>query len=215
MARKWFILVLLLVVVSGAALAKVDPYIEPADGDWGSIDKPEAVWSTTAFLTLFSRLDSKTDVDAFRYTFDAPAKSWSLTLSVPVCNDAFKDFYPSVAVIGPGLKQPTVKLPFKLPKDAGAVVFSQKARRNGDRFTQDDPNMGIRVYETTAQRLEIPEKGDYLIVVWESGGKPGAYMLTTGSRHDQFGKRSDLQLERAFRSVETGSWTGRDDCAPE
>lgn len=215
MAGKWFFLVLLLLMVSGTALAKVDPYIEPADGDWGGLDKPEAVWSTTASLTLFSRLDSKTDVDAFRYTFDAPAKSWSLTLSVPVCNDAFQDFYPSVAVIGPGLKQPTARLPFRLPKGAGAVVFGQKARAEGERFTQDDPNMGIRVYETTAQRLAIPQKGDYLVVVWESSGKPGAYMLTTGSRHDQFGKRSERDLELAFRSVETGGWTGRDDCAPE
>jgi hypothetical protein len=214
-ARKWFILVLVLVVVSGAALAKVDPYIEPADGDWGGLDKPEAVWSTTAALSLFSRLDSESDVDAFRYTFDAPAKSWTLTLSVPVCGGAFKDFYPSVALIGPGLKQPTVKLPFKLPKGTGGVVFGQKARKDGERFTQDDPNMGIRVYETTTQRLDIPQKGDYLVVVWDANGKPGAYMLTSGSRHDQFGKRSSLQFKLALRSIETGSWTGRDDCAPE
>jgi hypothetical protein len=213
-ARKWFILVLALAVVSGAALAKVDPYIEPADGDWGGLDKPEAVWSTTAALTMFSHLDSDTDVDAFRYTFDGPAKSWSFTLSVPVCGGAFKDFYPSVVLIGPGLK-PTVKLPFKLPKGTGAVVFGQKARKDGERAIRRELHNFLEVYQTTAQQVDIPQAGDYLLAVWEPSGETGAYMLTTGSRHDQFAKRSWADLSSAFRSMETGSWTGQADCGPE
>ncbi|MBI5668891.1 MAG: hypothetical protein HZC41_12865 [Chloroflexi bacterium] len=215
MKRWWMVMVLAgLFGLAGAALAKVNPYIEPTDSDWGGLDNAEpASWEATAAVGLFGRLAAVGDVDAFAYTFDEPRRDWRVEILVPVCDQHFVEFYPSVALIGPGLDAPEAgSLPFELSDGMGAQVlttpYAEKRAASTSNF------IGLDAYRGAVMTADIPEAGSYTLAVWEPEGHVGAYALSTGDQHDQFGKRPESEIRAAYRALETGSWLGADCDAP-
>lgn len=214
--KRWWIVVALvgIFVLAGAALAKVDPYIEPSDSDWGDpTDAVPAAWEAVAAVGLFGRLAAVGDVDAFAYTFDEPRRDWRVEILVPVCGQHFVEFYPSVALIGPGLNAPEAgALPFELPDSADARVLAMPYAEK--RTASTNNVVGLDAYDGAVMTVDIPQAGRYILAIWEPDGHVGAYALSTGNEHDQFAKRPESELRAAFRALETGSWMGLDCKAP-
>jgi hypothetical protein len=219
MIRKILFVLLILFAISGIALAKVDPYMEALEreGDWGGLDNPAAIWSPTAAAAHVGTLGEYGDVDAFTVEFAEGSQTFQFALSVPVCGEHFKDFFPSAAIIGPGLDTPAEgALPFTLANGDGALIF-QEGKLDADairRIFSNNDVTGEPVYADTLRNVDIPEAGMYTLAIWEPDGNVGAYMLTTGTEHDQFQQRPDAELEAAFDMLFSQEWMGQDCNAP-
>jgi hypothetical protein len=214
MTRKWFLVLIIFILGVSTTRAKTDPYVEPLDQDWGGLDSPASIWSPVAATAQVGRLGEYGDVDAF--TLDIPAQqAFQFKVMVPVCGDHFKDFYPSAAIIGPGLDAPQGALPFDLPDGAGAVMFSDKPEEDAKRLTSPgNPITDAEVYDGTLRSVDIPEAGQYTLAIWEPDGNVGAYMIATGTEGDMFQERPQAELEAAFDLMFSDKWLGQDCSAP-
>ncbi|MBZ0286234.1 MAG: hypothetical protein K8I30_01365 [Anaerolineae bacterium] len=215
MTRKLMFLSIILLMEIATARAKTDPYVEPLDQDWGDLSNPASIWSPIATTAQMGRLGEYGDVDAF--TLDIPAQqAFQFEVMVPVCGDHFKDFYPSAAIIGPGLDAPPDgALPFTLADGDGALIFSDKPVADAKRLMSPDNRLtDAPVYESTLRSVDIPEAGQYTLAIWEPDGNVGAYMMATGTQPDMFQDRPDAELEAAFDLLFSDRWLGQDCSAP-
>lgn len=203
---------LALFAMFSVVLAKIDPYVEDPSAEWGGVESPHSVWSATAAVAHYGHLGSYSDMDALSFEFEEPAQNWPIELAVPICGQHFKDVYPSAALVGPGLDVPAEEtLPFELPEGVGAQVFTSE---HDDSRTGTDNMFAIDAYRPAAFFTNIPEAGIYTLVIWEPEGNIGSYVVGTGSNHDQFGPRSDAELDTAFNDVFSGLWMQQDCNAP-
>jgi hypothetical protein len=218
MLRKLMLFALLALATFSAVFAKVDPYVEDPDEEWGDLADPASIWSWQAFAAQVGRLATDNDVDAFTVNFPEPVEDWEFQMMVPVCGDHFAAFFPSVAVIGPGLETTAdTILPFDLPEGMGALVFSEDTYK--ERYAEKGQRSimtsnivtGEPVYFNTARTVDIPQAGDYIIAIYEPDGNVGAYMFSiAGGEHDLFGERPLQELEAAFDTLFSGEWMGQD-----
>jgi hypothetical protein len=211
--KQKLLLVIVLLLAASAVHAKLEPYIEDSEAEWGSIDAAWEVPSPLAFNGMYGHLESETDVDAFSYTFEEPTPKFSVQVSVPVCGTLFEDFYPSAAVIGAGLETPEdVDLPFELPKGMGALVLTEIARTE-PRSIIGEASYTRQDYFNLWHLVDIPEAGEYTIAVWSPGALEGAYVLVTGSEHpkmDMSDKAREKERIAAYNLIESGEWIGED-----
>jgi hypothetical protein len=162
----------------------------------------------------YARLGVYGDVDAYTLTFEESQTNWPISLQSAHCGDHATYFYPSVAVIGPGLDAPEADaLPFELPEGMGAQVFA----------TTDDPaepHQAIQLefnniyYEPLSFAVDIPAAGSYTLAVWEPNGVIGGYVMTTGSQHDLSSGRTVAEMDVVWAQLSDDSWTGQDCDAP-
>jgi hypothetical protein len=212
-------LIIGLVTLTAVASAKSVPYVEPLDEDWGGVEEPFVASSGAYFANFFGRLNAD-DVDAISLTFDAPVENMRVDLLVPECGDLLSEFYPSLAVVGPGLDAPDsdllAELPFELD-DADelgvALLVAGGPAEDADETRLADVNFYEWMYygENLAVQADIPQAGDYIFVVWDPDGSAGAYALNTGAVHPDGQQFPDAKtLDTLFRQIETGSWIGLD-----
>jgi hypothetical protein len=219
MSRKLILLTLFTFALVGTALAKIDPYVEDPEAEWGDVSEPATVHSWRALAAYVGRLGAEDDVDAFVVSFPEAREDWRFEIMIPVCGQHFKAFFPAIAVIGPGLDVPEDGvLPFDLPDGSGAEIFVEET------YIQQYAEKGIRsimpsnsvIYElptyfTTPRTINIPEAGDYTIAIFEPDGHIGAYMFALiGGDHDMFGDRSREELDASYDALFDGSWMGED-----
>jgi hypothetical protein len=212
---KIFVVVVVVIAAAfGVANAKFFPYVEPIDTDWGGLDEPQTISNAGMFAGVYGRLDAADDIDALSFEFEQPVNNWLIRPIVPVCGDYFEDFYPSVAVIGPGLDAPDsdLELPFELPEDMGAAVFmGSDEERPVIRSTEDNDGYIMEGYASTEYELDIPESGNYLVVVWDTAGGEGAYVLATGATHpSELNEEQIEQMEAGFELIQSGEWMGQE-----
>ena len=104
-----------------------------------------------------------------------------IQLGVPVV-DRLSDYRPSVALVAPGLPEPTEALPFDLPEGTGIQVFDTQAvdapGEFYEPFTQTDS--WVWVEET----VELPETGQAWLVAWDPGNQTGKLWVATGTVED-------------------------------
>jgi hypothetical protein len=210
--------------VSAVAQAKMLSYIEPLDGDWGEQDDPFVVEQGQFNSGFFGRLTNDEDIDALALMIDAPLaeETISFVITVPECGDRFVDFYPAMALIGPGLEVPDDEtleaLPFDLPEDMGVVLMidetrpdpEQEVRLTGEAYTGQVYGDHVMV------EIEIADEGEYTLAVWEPDGYVGAYALYTTANHPDRAELfpSEAQMRADNRLIETGEWMGWDCAAP-
>ena len=215
MTRKLIFLCIILLMGISTALAKTDPYVESPDQDWGDLSNPASIWSPVAATAQVGRLGEYGDVDAFTLDFTAEKQAFQFEVMVPVCGEHFKNFYPNVAIIGPGLDTPTESLPFVLADGDGAVVFDTKPDAGAERLVSpNNPLNDLPIYEGTLRSVEVPEAGQYMLAIWEPNGNVGAYMIATGTEHDMFQNRPRAELDAAFDLMFSDKWLGQDCNAP-
>jgi len=217
MTPKIFLLLCLIVAAYSVATAKSNPYIEDPLAEWGDVTAPASIPIWDAASAQVGRLGEYGDVDAFTVDFPNPTDAWELELIVPVCGDHFKDFFPSVALIGPGLAVPeSGVLPFDLPEGMGAQVYADDAFKTDYLETRKRDTIssnyvtGEPAYRDTRQLVTIPQAGQYIVAVFETEGHVGAFMLSTGSNHDVFADRPDAEIEAAYDMLFSGAWMGAD-----
>lgn len=212
------LVVITLLSASSLAQAKMLPYVEPLDGDWGGSDDP-FVFDVAYFAGYFGRLDSGDDVDALAMTFDRPVNIMINDLLVPVCGEQFVDFYPSVAVIGPELDRPIpdelAALPFDLLDDQGALIFSPEKMKivadvRGERPFDSWQLFEQRSYDALSFTIGIPQAGDYIFVIWNADEVTGAYTLMTGAVHPDAEAFDDqAEFDAKLSLVSSGEWIGQ------
>jgi hypothetical protein len=176
----------------------------------------EEPWTASDALVkyaLYGRLDSDEDVDFFAYEFEDAQDEWPLRVTVPMCGEHFAPFYPSMALIGPGLEplEDEDALPFELPEGMGAQIFVEEE--------QPEPRVSIvnfhpwQLYSSTLHKVDIPEAGEYLLVVWEPEGDVGGYFVTTGI-NEELDPDRDEEREALLKEITAGGWMGQDCSAP-
>lgn len=217
--RKIFGVIILLAALTTAVSAKYEPYMEDASDEWGSIGQTVA-WHAPAALPFYGLYGHLTegDVDAFVYDFDDAVTAFSIQIMVPACGDVFADFYPSMALVGPGLEMDAavedgdMALPFEVPEGMGVQIFTEPEPTGTRRI---DANAGYvrRGYVSTWWSVDIPESGEYTIAIWEPNDHEGAYALATGREHPDY-IESDRAREneriRIYDAIEDDSWIGVD-----
>lgn len=190
----------------GVAQAKSLPYAEGLDHDWGGLDAPFSIPKARGSLMLDGRMNNPTDVDAFTYTFIEPVKTFPLQVDVPTCGESNAAFYPTVALVGPGLPVPdaSVTLPFDVPEGMGVQTFAiEHARQKRYAYSSYGPELyviGLR------QQVEIPQAGTYTLVVWEPDGHVGPYIVTTGDQEPDFEGMTDDEINQHFQQGYDGQW---------
>jgi hypothetical protein len=216
MMRKNLLLIVVLLVVlamTAAVSAKYEPYMEDAENEWGGVgDTESAAWQAPAALPFYGLYGHLTegDVDAFAYEFEDSVTAFSIQISVPACGENFVDFYPSMALIGPGLDVAVedLALPFEVPEGMGVQIFAEEREET----RKIDANAGYvrHGYVSTWWSVDIPEGGDYLIAVWEPNDDDGAYVLATGREHPEMSVEDKRESERIriYDAIEDDSWIG-------
>jgi hypothetical protein len=225
--RNYFLCIIALLLVLPAS-AKNDAYVEDLEHDWGSVEAPVSIAAPLEWKEIHGRLGSFGDIDAFSFNFAEPFDAWSIEVQVPECGAHFEAVYPSIAVIGTGLPRPEnlASIPVELANNQGAVILqagerpSPRTRDMGNQFNffYQSPDASFYTYYYQPERLyvDIPNTGDYTLLVWEPDGHVGAYMLWVGNQHpDDMGQYRDMsELEAAFTQIGTGEWMGQDCEAP-
>jgi hypothetical protein len=217
MIRKLIFLVSLLFATYSLTSAKSNPFIEDPEAEWGNVSSPSTIQSWEAATAQVGRLGEYGDVDAFTVDFPQATSGWSFEAIVPLCGDHFKDFYPSVAIIGPGLETPKAGvLPFEIAEGMGVQVFSEEmtAKSETRPVRSADGITGEPAYGNILHSIDIPQAGQYIIAVFEPEGNTGAYMLASGNNHDMFGDRSDEELTAAYDMLFSRKWMEQDCDAP-
>ncbi len=163
------------------ATAKLPPnlYFEMGN-DWGDVEAPFALEDGQEMSWLHGRLGQYGDMDAFSATFSDAFEDWQLQILVPQCGDHFTSVFPSVALIGEGLAQDIDDLPFDLPDGMGALTFTEDDQAM-PRLRGDWQIGTTTYYRSTPYTVDIPQGGDYSVVVWEPNGHVGAYLLMIGN----------------------------------
>lgn len=192
-----------------------DPYIENPDAEWGAMDKAWQAPDPLNSYALYGRLDPFADVDAFAYQFAAPAPNWPIETLIPVCGPHFEPFFPSMALIGPGLDAPTdairAQLPVSVPDGLGVRLMAEPSKPE-PRDSEMNPHAG-HVYLHAEFAVDIPQAGQYHLVLWEPDGHRGAYILATG-RKEIFPASRAADRAAALLLIRSGEWMRQDCAAP-
>jgi protocatechuate 3,4-dioxygenase beta subunit len=198
--------------VSAGQLREVEePYVEDPDAEW-SMEAPWTAPDALVRYALYGRLADAEDVDFFSYQFEGAEDEWPLEVTVPQCGEHFAAFYPSMAVVGPGLEQPPEGvLPFDLPEGMGAQILVE------EEHPEPRPAMinshPWPLYPAANHHVDIPEAGNYLLALWEPEDDVGGYFVTTGALV-QLDPDRDEEREALLKEITAGHWMGQDCSAP-
>ena len=117
-----------------------------------------------------------------------------LQLGVPAI-DGLNDYFPSVALVGPGL--PAADLPFGHPAGTGAIVFDA-ADYEPTFFSE--PFTGTESWIYVETTVTLPEDGTYYIVGYHADELPGKLWVAFGSE-EAFGLQDILAYPDTLRDV--------------
>ena len=101
-------------------------------------------------------------------------KKISLNLGVPRI-DRLSGFRPSVALVGPGL--PAAPVPFDLPPDAGALIFTSQYPADAPPQVFHEEFTGTDSWMLLKTEVELPETGEYYLVAFPSTPEDAAGKL--------------------------------------
>ena len=131
-------------------------------GDYGSFDNPQVVPQPWFMWFVMGELQTPDDIDVVTFDYKAGDR-FKVEVFIPAHNE-LRTFSPNIALVGPGLPQPSVKLPFDLPRGMGAVVATSDSTFDYfDVFTQ------VTYFPRAKIDMPLPQTGRYFVVIW---GKP-------------------------------------------
>lgn len=193
---------LAIILLSATTAAAHVPYLEPevvrhwghpVEGDDFSFEHPFIIPSGTISNSkaIFAYL-SYGDVDVYQYTLqEGETLPWIICAALaPACR-MYRNTYPSIALLGPGLPDPGEDLPFDIPEGYGAVVAHQTKvppweERPVLSLSADVPGVNISWFFPStpdtdfvfADNITVP--GEYYIVVWNPTKLPCDYTANIG-----------------------------------
>ena len=218
MIRKLMFLMTLVGLLAAVSLAaaKSEPYVEDPDGDFGGMEDAFALPDGLEGFILAGRFGADDDVDAFTFSILTPLTDVRANVLVPNCGDYFEAVFPSVALIGPGLEAAeevvVEDMPFTVPEGQGVLLLADEPQmtEDGEREGSDWEYFGRHVYAPGIYTFDLPEAGDYALVVWEPNGNVGAYMIDFGTNEEHLmsASRSEADRDAAFSLLTSGRFTG-------
>ncbi len=104
-----------------------------------------------------------------------------LQLGVPEL-PRLKDWRPAIALLAPGLPEPTQAYPFDIPEGMGITMFSTEDLSEPGMFFE--PFSGTSSWVLVEETVVLPQGGPALIVAWDPGGYTGKLWAATGTIED-------------------------------
>ena len=161
-----------------------------------AIPRPDISWA------VYARLEKPDDVDFFSFQVVRPGPI-HLGIFIP-CRPEFADYYPTYALVGPGLAAPAEKIPFALPAGDGAIVV--RSRPASPRDTFFEPFTLTRLYYgVTFTDTEAAKPGEYFMVVWSDRGDYGDYLISYGTA-ETWSVRDLIDSYKIVARVKGGAW---------
>lgn len=167
--RKLLALTLAILVLTGGVVCAHRP-IFPAP----EIGEPITISNPDVSQALYRELVPG-QVDYYEFIVTSPGLDSFLQLLVPT-RTRYKDFRPSLALIGPGLPQAKVDMPLEVPAGFGAVIMDWE-----DKEIFFEPFTQTRYYKAREHRHSLAE-GEWQLAVFHRQGQGGKYTLTVGEK---------------------------------
>jgi hypothetical protein len=217
MSRKLFLLLsvgLLALATASMVAAKGEAYVEAPGEDWGGADNAVAMPEGLHTFFVAGRFGAYGDVDAITFTTTTPLEEVRANVLVPICGEHFAAVYPSVAIIGPGLDTAAIEgAPFTVPDGQGVMLLPPNQRQaQGSRPRSDWEYFNHFVYAPGIHSFDLPQAGEYSLVVWEPNGNVGAYMLDFGTseEHALLDNRTEAERSEAISLLTSGRFLETD-----
>jgi pimeloyl-ACP methyl ester carboxylesterase len=142
-------------------------------GDFGEFDNPQYISEPWFMWFVLGELQSPDDVDMVTFDYKAGDR-FKAEMFIPA-HDELRDFSPTIALVGPGLPQPTEPLPFALPEGMGAVVAnSDSTFHYFDIFTQ------MSFFPRAKIDMPLPQTGRYFVATYGQPIGSARYALDIG-----------------------------------
>jgi hypothetical protein len=187
----------MMVLVAGEAWAH-RPLLETRDIK--GFDDAVVIDDPTGSYAIYGQLQTKGDVDFYRFEVKQPLTA-DAGMLVPVA-PGYREFYPTLALVGPGL--PPADLPFPLPSGWGAVVVTNAPVDPRPEFFEEFSRTHyFRSPESLRQPLAAT--GAWYLAVWHPQGEIGSYVLTFG-HGEKWGWKAIAELPRAMKVIKSGEW---------
>jgi hypothetical protein len=150
-------------------------------GPASTIDQAFVLPSAQVTWNIYGLLQTPGEVSFIRLDDIDNDQSVALALRI-FTRPAYADFTPTLALIAPGLPQPTETLPFALPSGDGAIV----APFTGDPSQRAVSGSGTRFTWSTSS-FDVPDLagGPAYIAVWDPNGKTGEFNVTFNITPDE------------------------------
>jgi hypothetical protein len=188
--RKSYISVLFLIVLTESVLAH----------------KP--IWSGKPAIdpnTAIALIDPNISQVVYRSLPAGPNQVWTtltahakfklyVQIGVPVI-ERLKNFRPTLAVIGPGLKKSD--LPFKIPFNCGATVIDTNSVE--PRFFHE-PFTGTDSWILESKTIELPQSGTFYVVAFNPKQSGGKLWISVGQK-EKFGLADLLNMGQTIKLV--------------
>lgn len=142
-------------------------------GDYGLFEEGQYVPEPWFMWFVLGELSSADDVDMAKFDYQAGDR-FKAEIFIPG-HEELRGFNPTIALIGPGLPQPSEPLPFEIPEGMGAIVATSDGTFDYfDIFTQ-------MVYFPRAKiEVVMPQTGRYYVAVWGEPVGMARYALDIG-----------------------------------
>lgn len=169
MDKKLLALTLAILVLTGGVVCAHRPSFPGQD-----VEEPIVISNPDVSQALYRELVSG-QVDYYEFTVSPAGLNLFSQLLVPTRPD-YKDFRPSLALLGPGLPTPDADLPLEVPPGFGAVIMEWE-----DKEIFFEPFTQTRYYMAREQRHPLAE-GEWQLAVFHDQGQGGKYTLTVGEK---------------------------------
>lgn len=178
---QFFISSLLIFSLISIASAHV-PYIERKDY---SENNPFYVWKliekSKAFYAWLENNGQHTgdDIDVYMFKVKNRPINIYVELIVPVVENYYENFVPWYALIGPGLPEISIELPFIVPEGYGGIIM-ENVEPGSERETFFEPFGGKSYYKGPILDENVSEPGTYYLYCWDPYQSGGDYVLVIG-----------------------------------
>ena len=180
--KKIFLVGTIFFILSASIYASAHvPYFEHRDFSEG---KPFIVRKMiTQSKAIYSWLEhdgtnSCEDIDVYKLNIKRPIGLY-LELIVPVIDDIYENFVPWYALVGPGLPDPGIPLPFEIPDGYGAIVM-ENVEPGTPRETFYEPFGNKSYYEGPKFKEKLNDTGIYYVYCWDPHKQGGDYTIVIG-----------------------------------
>lgn len=191
---------LVVAAVLGLAVHVANAHVMRFETDNSTFDNPQNMVSAQLAKHWFATIQFPGDVDYYIFEGEA-GEEVSLHLMYPWI-EGHPPFYPSIALIGPGLPQIELSGGVRMPEGAGAIALE---------FSEEDLvegfHDGLPFFEAPALEATLPQDGTYYVVIWHPLGEIGRYTFEHGDEHGglEDDPDSEAKLEAFWTPLQSSS----------
>jgi hypothetical protein len=170
----------------------------PISDDGTAVDAEDALFISDIGLSQVVYHEVSEPVQPLWLAFDAVAgQELYFNPGVPAL-DRLRNYRPTFVLVGPGLPEAT--LPFAVPADNGAEVYSTTDIADPEFF--HEPFSGTDSWILFKKTVTLPQSGRYYLVGYLPSGETGKFWIAIGKR-EEFGPDAIATLSQDIAQVRT------------